>query len=807
LILRGAVTLTNPLVFTTGSQTLGTLTVNNGGGNFALGSALSVSTTLTLTAGVLNLNGQTLTVDGNISGTGATLSGSTSSVLTVNGTGAITAASISFTSGSRVLNTLTLNRSTSTFTLGTDLQVTSALNLTSGRLAIGSNTLTLDGNFSGSASNSLVLNTNSNITIGGSGAIGNLFFDQTTPGTTNRINNLTYNRASQTITLGNGLQVRGVVTPTAGTLATGGNLTLISDATNTARIAAGTGSYITGDVTAQRFVPSVARRWRFLGSPVSGRTLNDWKNEIYITGTGGASNGFDVTTGNVGSVFTYNEAVAGDLNQGFTGATNITNSIAVGTGYRVFVRGDRSDPNRLSGTNTTQNAVTLDLVGPVNTGNITMPVTFTVQSGVANDGWNLLGNPYPSDYNWNAYYDAAANYSNIDPTIYIYDPTANGYVSYNAVSNTGTGTLASGIIPQGSAFWVKANAASPSMTFVETHKTNTGAGMIFKAENTTFRLRLIRDSLNSDELCIKYISGSTTNYDAYDIRKLPGAVNVSAYGSDSVLLAASIRPVPTQNDTVYLRIAVGTSTSMSGTYTLEFNNTDQINLQDQLWLVDTYTGTIVDMQTAPSYTFTINTAIASTQGSGRFYIVVGNNSQLPVGMLFFRATKAGNTSSKLTWSTAHEEQNLGFDVERSTNGKQYETIGFVQGKGTTQRVSQYAFMDMSAAQGLNYYRLKQLDKDGKVHYSEVRVVDMDGGIGKGMEMYPNPANSYTEVQNKEGKEWISYRILNVSGTTLRQGPMKGISSRVELEGLASGIYLLEATDENGNTSTAKLVVE
>jgi hypothetical protein len=607
--------------------------------------------------------------------------------------------------------------------------------------------------------------------------------------------------------LGNGLQVRGVVTPTAGTLATGGNLTLISDATNTARIAAGTGSYISGDVTAQRFIPSVARRWRFLGSPVSGRTLADWRNEIYITGTGGASNGFDVTAGNVGSVFTYNESVAGDLNQGFTGATNITNSIAVGTGYRVFVRGDRSDPNRLSGTNTTQNAVTLDLVGPVNTGNITMPVTYTNQSGLANDGWNLVGNPYPSDYNWNAYYDAASNYSNIDPTIYIYDPLANGYVSYNAVSNTGTGTLSSGIIPQGSAFWVKANASSPSMTFVETYKTNTGAGMIFKAENTTFRLRLIRDSLNSDELCIKYISGSTTNYDAYDIRKLPGAVNVSAYGSDSVLLAASIRPIPTQNDTIYLRIAVGTSASMSGTYTLEFNNTDQINLQDQLWLVDTYTGTIVDMQTAPSYTFSITTSIPASQGSGRFYIVVGNNSQLPVGMLFFRAVKTGTTASRLSWSTAYEEQNIGFEVERSTNGQQYESIGFVQGKGTTQRISQYVFMDMSTARGLNYYRLKQMDKDGKVHYSEVRVLDMEGTMGSGMDLYPNPATSYTEVLNKEGKEWISYRMIRTTGEVLRTGKLSGMSSTIGLDGIPAGIYLLEATDEAGSVHTTKLLVE
>jgi hypothetical protein len=193
---------------------------------------------------------------------------------------------------------------------------------------------------------------------------------------------------------------------------------------------------------------------------MSNATLLDWQNEVYITGAGGAANGFDATMNNQAGVYYYNEALTGS--EGWVAQANSTSSLTdvslpAGKGYRVFIRGDRSNPGVLNGTVATQATVTMNLIGTVNTGDITIPVSYTNNGAPTEDGWNCMGNPYPSQYDWNAFWDAGNSggddgtyYTNIDPVISIYDPTSNSYKSYNALSNTGT--FANGIIPQGQSF-------------------------------------------------------------------------------------------------------------------------------------------------------------------------------------------------------------------------------------------------------------------------------------------------------------------------------------------------------------------
>lgn len=612
---------------------LAALTVNRNGN--------VITQTGTLRTARLSLNAGQLSIGSNslfISGTAANILGaamSSSNNLICNGSSNLsitTSDNVALTNGTLFFDqttpgtsnrlaafTVNLGNNARFLSLGSDLQANTALTLTQGDLAIGSNTLSINGTLTSTANNLLIANRSSSIHIAGSGALGSsLFLDQSRPDTSNRLANFTYNRATQTITLGNAMQVTGNITPTAGTLATAGLLTMISNASGTACLLAGSGSYISGNVTVQRFIPAVARRFRFMSSPVSGRTLNDWKGEFYITGPGGATNGFDATPTNSSTVYSYNEATAGVSDNGWTGATNITNAISSGRGYRVFMRGDRSNPNRLNDTEPTQNAVTVDVVGAVHTGNVTMPVSYTNTGAGTGDGWNLLGNPYACNYDWNAYYDAAANYTNLDATIYIYDPNTNGYKSYNA--NANSGSLSSGIIPSGAAFFALATA-TPTMSFVETYKVSTAPVALFKTdhEEHAFTIKLTKDSINSDELFIKYINEATDEMDKYDIAKLKGAVNISSLSKSGLSLTGNSKPFNGIGDTIPLFV----DTKTSGDYLLEFAHVSNLVQNKAVKLVDFFANTETDLKTVFSYPFKIDGNNDKTYGKSRFAIVIG----------------------------------------------------------------------------------------------------------------------------------------------------------------------------------------
>lgn len=596
----------------------------------------------------LYLNGQSLELNGLVTGSGNFV-GTTTSNLTANGSGAL--GTIRFLTSNELLNNFTVNRTSSgTVTLGSKLTVSGALTLTNGKLIVGSNTLGLNGSFSGSAANSLSLNGSSIITIGGTGALGTLFFDQTTSGTTNRLTDLTYNRTGQTLTLGNALEVTGTVTPTAGILATGNVLKLVSNASGTARIAQGTGTYISGNVIVERYVQPVARRFRFLASNITNAKLEDWRGEIFITGAGTGttigtvnSNGFDATASSAPGVVVYQETNnKPSADSGWTYVTNNTSSLnnvslTVGLGYRVFVRGDRSSLNRLDGTDATQNAVTMNLVGPVNTGNVTMPVSFTSSGTAAADGWCLLGNPYPSAIDWNTIHDAGrtgsgsnysgTNYARLSPTIYIFDATSNTYKSYNAVSNTGT--LTNGIIPSGSAFFVQTAAASPSLTLTESSKAATSPIGLFKTDPTNeLKIKLSFDSITYDEGILKYVDAATRGYDSYDILKLNNPdVNISSYVSDSINLTLDSRPVPADmNDTFFLNVAV----KRTADYIMDFSGIDGFNPHLNAYLVDRFEGKVTNLRDISSYTLRVDKSNALTEGRDRLMIVFAKDE--PTGI-------------------------------------------------------------------------------------------------------------------------------------------------------------------------------
>jgi hypothetical protein len=691
------------------------------------------------------------------------------------------------------------------------IEVNGTLALTEGELQPGDNNITINGPIT--RSNGSILLFGSKLIMAGTAvqSIPALTF------TNNEAYELEINKSGGNVTLDGTVKILKELQLTNGQLNTGGHLILTSTGVGSARIAPlGSGASITGNVTVQRYIQDLGattnlRRWRFLSSPVQNETVAGWQRSIFVTGPGGSTNGFDNSPNNAHSVFWYNEATPGNVNLGWTGPANANETLPLGRGYRVFVRGDRAiSPASQFSSTATQSPVTMDVLGPVNTGTIHIPLTMTF-SGPGSpstrdtlaDGWNLVGNPYPSAIDWKKFWDEAltGEKENIWPIIYLYNAQAGNYITYNALV-TPDPDFDYNIIPSGASFWVRAIDLAPTMVLKEAYKAEvdlTTASKVFKStNNAAFRLKLVRDSFNYDLLSVHYLNGSSVNVDAYDIPKLFGGVTITSWTSDSTHLAQTVRPLSLLNDTIRLNVAGG-----NGTYRLEFLNSANVSVSDNIYLVDQFTSQVIDMKSAQHYTFSI-TNNAASQGMSRFYIVVQSPQSVPVKMIYFNATATADKKVSVNWATSNEINSKQFVVERSSDANNFEAIGTVEAAGNSTQIINYNFTDKQPLR-VGYYRIKQVDLDGSVAYTDIRRVAIDGASQPEISVYPNPATEYVRISaaGRIGK----LEVIDGFGKAIKTIESNSNIATVDVNGLMSGIYFLRWIDENGSAQVHGFMVE
>lgn len=192
---------------------------------------------------------------------------------------------------------------------------------------------------------------------------------------------------------------------------------------------------------------------------------------------------------------------------------------------------------------------------------------------------------------------------------------------------------------------------------------------------------------------------------------------------------------------------------------------------------------------------------------------------IPVELTFFAAA-AINGKVHLEWSTASELNNHGFEIQRASNPvdqfgkKNWYTIGFVEGAGTTTESKNYSFIDKNPLDGVSYYRLKQIDLDGSFrYYDEVLIEDAMPVEYELSQNYPNPFNPGTVINYSLAKpgnvEIKVFDILGAEVATLVSEYKEAGKHKVELNAddlkLGSGVYLYSI--KSGSFSqTRKMVV-
>jgi hypothetical protein len=185
-------------------------------------------------------------------------------------------------------------------------------------------------------------------------------------------------------------------------------------------------------------------------------------------------------------------------------------------------------------------------------------------------------------------------------------------------------------------------------------------------------------------------------------------------------------------------------------------------------------------------------------------IVINYTGLVPVTLLSFDAKRVG-TVNHLNWSTTQEINTNKFAVERSTDGLNFTTIGFVNAANNINR-NDYRYIDATPVKGINYYRLRMIDNDNSFKFSSIKNI-RNLGITT-LAVNPNPVvQNMTAVLESETKEKVVLTIADLSGrrifSTTTQVNVGTNKIEVPATQLAKGSYIL-LVQMNGQTLTQKI---
>jgi hypothetical protein len=202
-----------------------------------------------------------------------------------------------------------------------------------------------------------------------------------------------------------------------------------------------------------------------------------------------------------------------------------------------------------------------------------------------------------------------------------------------------------------------------------------------------------------------------------------------------------------------------------------------------------------------SFTYIVRTECA--EDTAMAFIAFGG--PVPVTWLDFKAVVIGANDVELKWSTASEENNSHFVVERSIDGESFEVIGqAIKGAGNSTEINTYSALDLNVAPGTAYYRIKQIDFDGQYDYTDVKLISIYEK--RSIVVYPNPAKNEINVQvNGATGEIIT--LFNLAGQRLvnLQTSTSGFAT-IKLQDYPNGLYFI-TIESNLRTEVRKVLIQ
>ena len=206
------------------------------------------------------------------------------------------------------------------------------------------------------------------------------------------------------------------------------------------------------------------------------------------------------------------------------------------------------------------------------------------------------------------------------------------------------------------------------------------------------------------------------------------------------------------------------------------------------------------LQSAGGWNATVSNGtftLGSGPGPGAFCPPCPN--PLPVDLLSFDGYVDGE-SIVLKWETGTETNNDHFELEVSTDGSRFETIAEIEGAGTVSTPQSYFYKDENPTDGVNYYRLKQVDTDGEFEYFKIISIEIEKDT-RVFEVSPNPVVKVARVEIPENiSNEAHLELISVTGQTIKNinvNSDNGIQE-VLMEDVVSGIYYIRLIDRLSN---------
>ena len=336
-----------------------------------------------------------------------------------------------------------------------------------------------------------------------------------------------------------------------------------------------------GSKTVQRYVSK--GKWHDIGVSAENQTLNtfyfDHDPDVWLTH--------------------YNEN-----DDSRTYLTDLNMAINPGEGHEIWV--DESYP---------ESGVVVNMTGPFVDDDVTLSLSFTD----ASHGYNLIANPFTSALDLNS---GSWSFTNVDRQFWVWDPNvdnSNGGTYKDWNSNTGAGSLNTGIIPMGQGFFVHTNGSNPSITIPVDAAVHSTQGY-YKGNGKELD-KITLKTTGGDELNIVFIEGATEGYDKYDTRKLFSMYDdVPQIYSSIENVNLSLNSLPAISDGEERIITVGYKPGSEGVKTI----TAEINLPENfdVYLEDSELNIFQDLRKEPQYTF----ETTGLEYPGRFKLLVGRNT-------------------------------------------------------------------------------------------------------------------------------------------------------------------------------------
>lgn len=458
----------------------------------------------------------------------------------------------------------------------------------------------------------LTNNSNSQFT-GGSVTLGATTLASVLGSSSSRFWNLTVGSSGAQLSASAGASVRRVLTLTGSLTTQNNTFTLESNTTTGDAMVVNSGGVVVGNATVQRAIDPTMNAgvgYRHYSSPVANTTMNDMATSGFTPVVGAAYN-ISPTPELVTpypTVFGYDQSrltLSNSLDaftKGFFSPSALTDPMVVGQGYTVNISANQ----------------TVDFVGTLNNGNITVNLARNSGPTAADAGWQFMGNPYPAPLDYSLV--APADRAGLEDAIYVYSSTSQYGGQYRAYIN-GIG-FGNPVIPVAQGFF--ARMATPGTTSTFTFR---NSQRLTSPNATTFQrkaadqrplvqLELSMAGGSADTFYAYAEAGATPAFDvAYDAPKLPNSTGLnlaSLVGSER--LAIDGRPAFTATTTIPLTLSV----PAAGTYSLSAAALNNLATDLSPYLRDNQTGQTVLLTAGTRYTFSVTAGQAAAAIVGRF---------------------------------------------------------------------------------------------------------------------------------------------------------------------------------------------